>query len=182
VPQSWPYSERTQPAPHPDPLLRVLSRGGTLTSRSTRMRPRCGLSSGRGLAPLCRFPSRWPASSFRPASGVVQHRLASPHRHHRTRPTPLFSSDRLRPPHEDVRVTRQSRWPQVADSPTSCGFRVLARAEEYRPHQATRMPCGPRTTLRRSCSNRIFGQAPHAARNRRRRLPPRILRMSASAK
>ena len=84
-------------------------------------------SNGRECVPKEDNVDEWVGEMDRRRVRILGHRPTA-----RDRP-PLFPSDRLRPPHEDLRLTGQSRWPQVADSPTSCGLRVLARAEECGP-------------------------------------------------
>jgi len=53
--ESRPRPRRTTPAPHPDPLRRLLSPGAHFTSRSIRMHPTAGQLSGRHSAGSSRF-------------------------------------------------------------------------------------------------------------------------------
>jgi hypothetical protein len=66
VPRPSPRSQRTPPAPHPDPLLRVLSPG---THSPLARQGRTRQTANRAAAVRCDYPdsrSRWSASSLRP--------------------------------------------------------------------------------------------------------------------
>src|SRR6058998_3078910 len=101
VSESRSGSRRKPPAPHPDPLLLLLSPGSHASrarqgcaGRQARRAPRGGRDRGDSR-------SRWPASPLRPPGGVVQHRRSSlpsntRHRVHlsrRGRPLPVLHPD-----------------------------------------------------------------------------------------
>src|SRR5439155_24514287 len=77
VSESRSGSRRKPPAPHPDPLLLLLSPGSHASrarqgcaGRQARRAPRGGQDRGDSR-------SRWPASPLPPPGGVVQHRLTT---------------------------------------------------------------------------------------------------------
>src|SRR5881628_524544 len=77
VSESRSGSRRTSPAPHPGPLLLLLSPG----SHASRARQGCAgpqaRRAPRGGQDRGDSRSRWPASPLPPPGGVVQHRLSS---------------------------------------------------------------------------------------------------------
>src|SRR5438876_11614311 len=122
--RSCPRSERTAPAPHPDPLLRLLSPGPhSSLARQGRTRGTAKRAAGPGHDhPNSR--SRWPASSLRPPGGVV----SAPHSSIFTATnayTPAFFLLAAgHPPLGKSRPTRSSRRPEDADNLAS--LRVLS--------------------------------------------------------
>src|SRR5438552_15696346 len=113
------------PAPHPGPLLLLLSPGSHASrarqgcaGRQARRAPRGGQDRGDSR-------SRWPASPLRPRGGVVQHRRSSLPSNTRHR-VHLSRRARLLPVlHRDSGVTVQARRSNDAGRPTSNQARGL---------------------------------------------------------